>query len=750
MAEFLSSKISLVEEEPSIRSFPTIPTAVLAAQGISERGPFTPTLVTSFDEYTKKFGGFISGRELAQAVRAFFLEGGREAWISRVAHYTDVSDPGTLTAVKGTITLQTAATSPGPAQVTGTNAAPWSLSPGDTLVISDGGTGPDTATFDAAAAARECTTAENYNFSGGGETLTVKIDQEAVAQTITFQTSMFVAPAAATADEVTNAINGQLLRAAATTTSAGTRVTITSDKQGTGSYVEVTGGTANAILNFNVAEVQGTGDVADITAVTLAEAEIVIEADVISGNGVVVTDDGSGRIVITTVDTGAGASVQVQAASTAETIFGLDTAVHNGSSGAAVDTLKIDGLTEGSYTDNLTIKVEAATSGEASEFNMVISSSGIVQETYVNLTMDTTETRHVDAVVNAEDGGSNLIATTDQSAVGTPTQRRPANVSAATPAGGDDGLTSLDANDFIGNQGALTGVFAYDQVEDVTILISPDETDNTLQNAMISYCETTREKLIFAILDPAAGSTTTAILAQRAALQPLNTESAAMYWPRVKIANPQKSIFGTGRSIVVPPSGHVAGIMARNDVNFAEGPFYQPAGVEGGVPLTVVGLESDEVKLEAKRNLVFPKRINPITSLTGFGVFIDGARTLKEDGNFPSIGERRGISSLEKRMRQGLQWVRHRNNTPELRRRVERQIELLLYGEMVKGSFASEDPSTAFFVDVSDQLNPPSAQRQGKLFIRIGIATAKPAEFIVLQVTQDTRALEEELLSAGL
>lgn len=62
---------------------------------------------------------------------------------------------------------------------------------------------------------------------------------------------------------------------------------------------------------------------------------------------------------------------------------------------------------------------------------------------------------------------------------------------------------------------------------------------------------------------------------------------------------------------------------------------------------------------------------------------------------------------------------------------------------------AEEEADKAFFVDVSDQLNTPSVIFAGKLIARVGLATNKPAEFIVLRISQDTRALEAELAAAG-
>jgi hypothetical protein len=159
----------------------------------------------------------------------------------------------------------------------------------------------------------------------------------------------------------------------------------------------------------------------------------------------------------------------------------------------------------------------------------------------------------------------------------------------------------------------------------------------------------------------------------------------------------------------------------------------------------VVGLENETVKFESVRDRIFPLRINPISYLRGYGIFVDGARTLKATGNFPSVGERRGVSYVESQLYSGLQWVRHRNNTPTLRRQVYKEVYALLHGWMRRGAFASDDPATAFFVDVSEALNPPSVVRAGQLVVRVGLATNSPAEFIVIRVVKDTRALEAEL-----
>lgn len=95
----------------------------------------------------------------------------------------------------------------------------------------------------------ECANAGPYVLVDG-QTLTVKIDGQLVAQTITFHTADFVDISAATAAEVAAAITARITGATAAVTNT-TKVTITSSSTGASSSVEVTGGTSNAALGFD-------------------------------------------------------------------------------------------------------------------------------------------------------------------------------------------------------------------------------------------------------------------------------------------------------------------------------------------------------------------------------------------------------------------------------------------------------------------------------------------------------------------
>lgn len=749
-SELLASKIIVEEEEPAVRTIAPVATAVLCIAGVTERGPYGRTLISSAEEYQNIYGGYTTNGKVKQALDGYFTNGGIQAYVKRVVHYADPAVPTPATAAAATLTLQTAAGAPYAGEITGTDTGPtWEITPAGTLKVTIDGVGPDTVTFDAAAASVTGSNTQPFALTDGW-TMTFNVNGN--AKSVTFNTAEFVAIGAATAAEVAAVINGEVTEVQATV-SAGA-VVITTDKLGTGATINTFAdgvGTPVATLGFTAASDTGTGDCADSTAMTFSEVKTLIEADVnAAGPTCTVTQESGGEITITSNSPGASSSVQIDATSTLDTVFGFDNATHQGGTGAAVATLQVDGKTDGAYGNGIEIIIAAATSGDSDEFNLSVQEDGVIVEVWPNLSMTDSDDNFVETVINDATTGSNLITVTDLDAAPPSPLDLPATGTFGPMTGGNDGLTSLADTDFIGAEAGETGFRGFDDVLDGTLLICPDRPTAAVHNAMLAYCETTRDKQMFAILDSPASSDAAAIITYvetTAAL--LNaSEFGAIYWPQVKCLNPNTTIFGTDTDITVPPSGHIAGVYARTDGSQDGGVYQPPAGIERGQLLGITGFETDEVLKMAKRDLVYPKRINPLTVFPGAPRHIDGTRTLKGNGNFPSVAERRGVIFIEQSVKNGLQFARHSNNNEELRARVDRSVTAFLLIQMNNGAFRTKDPATAFFVDFGEGLNTTAVQFAGKLIGRIGLATNKPTDWVILRFSQDTRALEEEIAAA--
>ncbi len=421
--------------------------------------------------------------------------------------------------------------------------------------------------------------------------------------------------------------------------------------------------------------------------------------------------------------------------------------------GSPIDTLDVFGKTEGTYANALSIVIAAATSGDADEFNLTVLQGSIVLEVFPNLSMTDTDENFAETVINDPDTGSNLISVTDlDSATASPADLPAlATTTLGSTLAGFDGLVDLVDNDFIGSAAGETGINALDSVLTVNLLIIPGQATSAIHNAMITYCEIARELGCFAVFDPPAGLDGPGIVTYvvtTAAILNLS-EFAAIYWPRVKILNPDKAVFGSAAQIVVPPSGHIVGAYARTDGETPGGVYNPPAGIERGRLLGVLGFETDDVKKVAVRDLVFPQRINPLTVFPGAPRHIDGARTLKGNGNFPGVAERRGVIFIESSLKLGLLFAKNQNNNECLRESVRRTTVAFLLIQTGNNAFRSKDPAKAFFVDFSEQLNPPSLVFAGQMNGRVGLATQKAMEFLILKFSQDTRAIEAELAASG-
>lgn len=740
----LASSVNTTQAAPVVRKIPVGAIMTLACLGVTERGPIgSSLLVLDAPDWKSAFGGHTVNGDSVLIAEAYFTNGGTRFRQSRVVHHTDATDPLTKQSAAATLNLLTAAGAATSGSVTSSNAEPFALVDGDDLDVAIDGGGPATATFNGTAATRTAVSTETYDFSGGGETLLVAMNGGGI-QTVTYQTSMFSTPAAGTAAEVAAATAGQLLNALVDTTGGAPR--ITSEISGTSSGVDVSGGTANAILGFVTGLISGTGNVANLVLISGAETKTIVEAAVA---GSLVTVESGGEVTISSVATGPSSDVQVQASSTADDEYGFDNALHVGTSGAAANTLQVDAKTDGVFGNTLTLAVAAATSGDADEFNLQVLLGGLIVETWENVSMTDADANYVETIINQPTQGSLYIAVVDLDAAVTSPGDLPATGTFGPLVGGDDGLVGLADTDFSGGAGpnGTVGLRTFDPDSDIDVLVV-DRATSTVHNAMLTYVDITREGLIFAVLDPPAGLDTQgiALYVKTTAALFNATENAAIYWPRVKVANPNKPIYGNDDLLVVPPSGHITGVYARTDASKVGGVFEQPAGVDAPFrPRGIEGFENDEVLEIAQREILFPLNINPISKEEGTQIFIDGARNLDITGNWPSVGQRRGVMFVERSLRPGLAFLRHRNIRPRLLNDGKLAVEAFLLSLTQAGAFKSNEPTEAFSVDFGPALNTASVAAQRQIKARIGLATASPAEFINIEIGPDNDDLAAQL-----
>src|SRR5690606_32375890 len=130
------------------------------------------------------------------------------------------------------------------------------------------------AVFNGSAAAMAAGGAGPYAPADGMELL-LRVDN-GLEQTVLFSAADFADITNATATQGAAALHEVIVAARPTT--PGGIVRLASDTEGTASRIQVTGGTANAVLAFPGSASVGGGNVANLRAVEVAEVKTVVEA----------------------------------------------------------------------------------------------------------------------------------------------------------------------------------------------------------------------------------------------------------------------------------------------------------------------------------------------------------------------------------------------------------------------------------------------------------------------------------------
>jgi phage tail sheath protein FI len=355
---------------------------------------------------------------------------------------------------------------------------------------------------------------------------------------------------------------------------------------------------------------------------------------------------------------------------------------------------------------------------------------GSAREEYENVGLGKKAAKPVVDTINET---SQLVTLLEMQATGPLAERVPETgtyvIKAAEPAA----LPQVQANHFTGDVAARSGVEGLEVAEDITMLCCPDlmsayeagsldrDGVKAVQLAMIAHCERMGDRI--AVLDPVPGLSPQDVKRWREQETNYDSKYAALYYPWIKIAG------ASGEPQAVPPCGHMAGIYARND---------NERGVHKAPANEVVrgALEPATQVTKGEQDTLNPIGVNCIRSFTGRGLRVWGARTLSSDPGWRYVNVRRLFNYVEKSIERGTQWVVFEPNDQDLWARVKRDVEAFLTGAWRDGMLFGATPSQAFFVKCDEELNPPDVRDRGQLFIDIGLAPVKPAEFVVFRLSQ--------------
>ena len=291
--------------------------------------------------------------------------------------------------------------------------------------------------------------------------------------------------------------------------------------------------------------------------------------------------------------------------------------------------------------------------------------------------------------------------------------------------------------------GVTSGIRLLDTLTDISILVIPgwlrmsDAVANNLLNAGIAYCDKVRPaqarplRDLFFVTNPPA-SVIQPTEARNYVRNTITTSSAGgyvgLYYPWVTVSDP----IGTqSPTISIPPAGTIAGLYASIDSR--RGVWKAPAGTEAGLAgVTGLAAQINDVK----QDILNPHGVNVIRRMPGAGIVAWGARTLATNPEWKYVPVRRTAIMIEVSVYEGIQWAVFEPNDEPLWSSLRLNIGAFMMNLFRNGAFQGSTPDAAFFVKCDSETTTQNDIDLGKVNIHIGFAPLKPAEFVVVKISQ--------------
>jgi phage tail sheath protein FI len=670
------------------------PTSIAGFNILTRRGtPNQAVMVDSFARFVERFGGHFPGGLGAYLVKGYFDNGGQVAFVNRVVS----NDPATGH-LPATLALRDGAPADTLRISAGFRGTEDPGSWGNALQVRVEPSTPTTVRLREAAAATVTGTvalAAPVNMAPL-PSLTLRVDGAADNTVITFLPADFPGgAAAATPEQIRDAINGRQSRVVASLLPAGNLV-LTS----TGEVARMTDGwtsiqviAANATLGFAIAPaVNGTASAVTTTSAILRRTE----------------------------DFDLGDAIQVFDPAVPANTQMVKLLSRNPLTGAVTWTPAIAGIAGWTAREirvrNLRFTVTVAEGGTETEN---------VRETWANLSMEADTPNYAPGRINDTVRGSRYIVAEDLLSASAVGADRPAALAWTPLAAGQDGTpTSVQ---FAGDPAARSGFHAFDP-HDVQLLTC-ERTDPAIVTAALAYCEN-RGDCLYVGAVPEGFTEAGQALAYGQSFQ-AKKSYGALYAPWITIVDPAGVGDNPRRNI--PPVGHVLGVFAR--VERSRGVWKAPAGDEANLAgvLDVTYRLTDAEHTQ----LVKDGSVNGIRAIPRAGIVIDSSRTLSTDPRWMYVGVRLLFNFVKSSLKNGLRWVRQEPNRNSLWNAVKfNAVNPFLLGLWRQGAFGTGSPEEVFTVICDASNNPPDQVDQGLLNVEVYFYPSKPAETIVITVGQ--------------
>ncbi|MEN6325530.1 MAG: phage tail sheath subtilisin-like domain-containing protein, partial [Syntrophomonas sp.] len=670
-----------IEEVPSgVRTITGVSTSVTAFVGSTKRGPINKAKrILSYADFERAFGGLDAGSKMSYAVRQFYLNGGSDAWIVRLA--------------KDASAAQKILTGSGASNVLELTALDEGNAGNNIEIRVDYATGNPASTFNLtllyapADAPADAITEKFENLSMNSKDSSYVVDKiNGISKLVSLKNVASLAGlgtgtsvSGKLVDESNNLLDVALLR---DDTHNSLRISVNglAPVSVVLAPADVTGATAadrleklrGAIATRLTTAVPSTPALNNLTVTVNADKQIVITSGVAGETSTVRVlpgerNDISARLKLGTLNggvetdavsvirpaeiplrgelTSAAFAVALTVPSAAKTSFKISVDGY-GPDTVVLDAAVASGATIPAQLADLAGRIQSKVRALKPS---IAGYKGFTCTAATDKMILSSGTRGTGSSVVVDAAAANDIAADLKLLSGT-TSVLPTNI---TLTGGNEQPYSDDAAPydlFIADRSKRKGIYALESVDIFNLLCLPGVTDPGILMDAGAYC---KERRAFMIVDAPANKKDPSAMydAARSTALP-KTDYAAVYYPWLKIADPLQN----GKQLLQPPCGTIAGLYARTDS--ARGVWKAPAGTDA----TLTGVQAVDYTLtDLENGTLNPLGVNCIRVLPVYGAVAWGARTLRGADEMASewkyIPIRRLALYIEESLYRGTQWV---------------------------------------------------------------------------------------------
>jgi hypothetical protein len=290
---------------------------------------------------------------------------------------------------------------------------------------------------------------------------------------------------------------------------------------------------------------------------------------------------------------------------------------------------------------------------------------------------------------------------------------------------------------------ATTALAKLDSVSQPLLLNAPGVTELTNVNNLLNYAYNRGD--VFVIIDPT--QTTLDVTSQLALTNTYTGGSGgsaalgfgAVYYPNLTIPTPNSST--PGSTVTAYPGGAIAAKYVTTDAS--RGVFKSPAGLEARLSGVVAVASLTNTELDYLNNgTVNPNTfsnatpVNAIRYIPGAGIVVMGARTLNSSYATRYVSVRRSLIYLRKVLSDSTAFALFETNDQRLWNRLQTTCEAILISFWQSGGLKGNTALDAFYVKSDSSINTAQTIALGEVHLEIGVALQRPAEFVVIRISQ--------------